>query len=70
MNDMNCSRRNIEMYNRIEILAVSYGTQVWKITSNNDRILEIAETGFLKILPEFTQNVNGRVEIVKRNCLD
>jgi hypothetical protein len=58
------------MCNRIEIFVISYGTQAWKVTSNNGRTLEIAKTGFLKTLPEFTQNVKGRVEIVKSNCVD
>lgn len=69
-NDRNCSRRNIQVCNRIEILVITYGTQAWKLTPNNDRTLEIAEKVFLEILPEFTQNVKKRVEIVKRNCVD
>jgi len=44
MKGMNCSRRNIHLCDRIEILVISYGTQAWKITSNNDRTTEIAET--------------------------
>lgn len=67
---MNCSRRNIQKCNRNEILVISYGTQAWKITSNKDSTLEIAETGFHKKLPEFAQNVKGRVEIVERNYVD
>jgi len=70
MNDMNCSPRNIQVCNRIEILVISYGTQALKITWNNDRNLEIAETGFLEILSEFAQNVTKRDEIVKMDCVD
>jgi hypothetical protein len=52
------------------IRVILYGTQAWKITTNNDRTLAIAETLFHKLLAGFTQNMKGRVEIVKRNRID
>jgi hypothetical protein len=52
------------------MLVISSGTQAWILTSNIDRNLEIAEMLMLKILSGFTQNVKGKVEIVKRNCVD